>query len=103
VTTAAHAEPVALGTFTFDSRLFGATMTPEVPGSAVTGAWLNVVPVAPAPGTYRTGPNFNTGILLAIGPTFTIGYSAPIMQVVRLERLAARRRSETARPASGGR
>jgi len=78
--TTAHAEPVTLGSFAFDSRLFGDTMTPAVPAPLpVPQLWLNVANVTPAPGTYLVGPTFNTGLQLGAGGLFAIGYSSPII------------------------
>jgi exosortase/archaeosortase family protein len=77
------APPIALGSFLFDGRLFGDTMTPAVPpdpGPLLgAGAWLNVVPERPAPGTYLTGPNFNTGIFMGLTNGYVITYNTPII------------------------
>ena len=75
----AGAETIVLGDFRFDSNLFGNTMTPQTPPLLVAGPWINVVNVTPAPGTYLTGPNFDTGIDLGAGPAFTIAYGTPII------------------------
>jgi len=78
----AEAATIALGTFSFDSNLFGNTLV-ESDGGVFSGSnWLNIVNADPGNPGYLTGANFDTGIAnIGSGgtPIYTIGYSTPIV------------------------
>jgi hypothetical protein len=72
---------VILGTFEFDSALFGDTLLQSDGGAFAANNWLNVVNADPGSPGYLTGANFDTGIAnigLGAAPVYTIGYSTPI-------------------------
>lgn len=78
----ALAAPVTLGAYTFDSALFGNTLTESDGGTFSASRWLNTVNANPGNPGYLTGANFNTGIANIGGnnaPTYTIGYGTPIV------------------------
>ncbi len=78
----ALAAPVTLGAYTFDSALFGNTLTESDGGTFSASSWLNTVNANPGNPGYLTGANFNTGIANIGGnnaPTYTIGYGTPIV------------------------
>jgi len=72
---------VILGTFDFDSALFGNTLQESDGGAFSASNWLNVANSDPGNPGYLTGANFDTGIA-NIGFTgdvsYRIGYSTPI-------------------------
>jgi hypothetical protein len=79
---AAEATPVPLGTFTFDSNLFGNSLIQSDGGTFANANWLNIVNANPGSPAFLTGANFDTGIanIGLSGPvTYTIGYSSPIV------------------------
>jgi hypothetical protein len=77
---AANAAPVALGGFTFDSNLFGDTLSQSDGGTFALTNWLNVINADPGAPGYLTGANFDTGIANIGGSrTYTIGYSTSIV------------------------
>jgi len=78
----AKASPISLGPFSFDSNLFGNTLTESDGGTFSAMNWLNTANADPGNPAYLTGANFDTGIA-NIGPLgdpiYTIGYSTPIV------------------------
>jgi hypothetical protein len=77
--TSAQAAPIPLGTFVFDSNLFGNTLVESDGGTFRNGNWLNVVNVNPGNPGALTGANFDTGIANMNGVLYDIGYSTPIV------------------------
>jgi hypothetical protein len=82
VSGTATAAPITLGSFTFDSALFGDTLIESDGGSFSADNWLNTVNANPGNPGYLTGANFGTGIanIGTAGLTsYTIGYSTAIV------------------------
>ncbi len=78
----AQASTITLGTFNFDSNLFGNTLTESDGGTFRNQNWLNVVNANPGNPGALTGANFDTGIAnIGSGgsPIYTIGYNTPIL------------------------
>jgi hypothetical protein len=78
-----HAAVVSLGTFNFDSNLFGNTLVESDGGTFRSSNWLNVVNADPGNPAALTGPNFDTGIanigLSGGPPQYIIGYTNAIV------------------------
>jgi hypothetical protein len=83
VAMTAQASTIMLGTFSFNSRQFGNTLTQSDGGTFLNNNWLNVVDSNPGSPGALTGPNFDTGIAnIGIDGTtidYTIGYNTPIV------------------------
>lgn len=81
----ATAATISLGTFNFDSALFGDTLTESDAGTFRNANWLNVVNADPGNPGALTGANFDTGIAnigLGASPIYTIGYATAIVNGV---------------------
>lgn len=82
----ASAATISLGTYNFDSNLFGDTLVESDGGAFSAGNWLNIVNADPGNPAYLTGANFNTGIanigLFGNQPSYTIGYTTAILNGV---------------------
>ncbi|MFL6388936.1 MAG: hypothetical protein ACJ71U_15755 [Terriglobales bacterium] len=74
---------ITLGTFKFDSQLFGDTLSDSDGGIFRNGNWLNITNSNPGTPGALTGPNFDTGIAnIGLGGSsviYTIGYNTPIV------------------------
>ena len=81
------AAPISLGSFTFDSSLFGDALFESDGGVHSATAWLNVVNSDPGNPTYLTGANFDTGIVnikpepFPDAAAYTILYSSGIRNI----------------------
>lgn len=79
--TVASAATITLGSYNFDSNLFGNTLIESDGGTFGGGNWLNIANVDPGSPGRLTGANFDTGIAnIGLGgtPIYTIGYGTPI-------------------------
>lgn len=80
--TTASAAPITLGSFTFDSALFGDSLAQSDGGTFAATNWLNTTNANPGSPGYLTGANFTTGIAnigISGARTYTIGYSTAIL------------------------
>src|SRR6185312_8042398 len=75
----APASALTLGAFTFNDSQFGNTLLESDNGTFSASNWLNVVNADPGNPAYLTGANVDTGIANIDTPTYTIGYSTPIV------------------------
>jgi hypothetical protein len=77
------AATIPLGSFNFDSALFGNTLVESDGGTFSSQNWLNVTNADPGNPAYLTGANFDTGVanvgLFGSEPLYTIGYSTGIV------------------------
>lgn len=81
-TSAAASAQTTLDTFVFDDALFGNTLVESDGGSFSFSNWLNTTNVSPGNPGFLTGVGFETGIAnigMTGTPTYTIGYSTPIV------------------------
>ena len=78
----ADAATISLGTFNFDSNLFGNTLLESDGGTFSASNWLNILNADPGNPGYLTGANFDTGIAnigISGSPIYEIGYSTAIV------------------------